>query len=95
LRKNVEKLPVDGQWHAHARGNLRDELYTQHRELAGRVLEAFPDSKDPVKNWLEANSDKVETVVSMMSEMQDLPLLDYATASVAVRALEQLLQATR
>jgi glutamate dehydrogenase len=95
LRKNVEKLPVDGQWHAHARGNLRDELYTQHRELAGRVLEAFPDSKDPVKNWLEANSDKVETVVSMMGEMQDLPLLDYATASVAVRALEQLLQATR
>ena len=26
LRDSVEKLPVAGQWHAHARGSLRDEL---------------------------------------------------------------------
>ncbi len=35
LRESVEKLPVEGQWHAHARGNLRDELSSQHR-TAGR-----------------------------------------------------------
>jgi len=95
LRENVEKLTVEGQWHAHARGNLRDELYCQHRKLAGRVLEAFPDSKDPVNSWMEANNDDVERVSLMMDDMQNLPIMDYATVSVAVRSLDQLLQATR
>ena len=31
LRESVENLAVEGQWHAHARSNLRDELYSQHR----------------------------------------------------------------
>jgi glutamate dehydrogenase len=95
LRENVEKLPVEGQWHAHARGNLRDELYSQHRKLAGRVLETFPDSKDPVDSWIEANAGDVERVSLMMDDMQDLPLMDYAIVSVAVRSLDQLLLATK
>ncbi len=94
LRENVERLPVEGQWHAHARGNLRDELYSQHRKLAERVLEAFPDSKDPVNSWMEAHGSDVERVTHMLNDMLNLPLLDYATASVAVRSLEQLLQAS-
>ena len=91
LRESVEKLPVAGQWHAHARGNLRDELYSQHRRLAGRVLEAFPDEKDPVKRWIETNALAVERVSLMLNDMQDLPSMDYATVSVAVRSLERLL----
>jgi len=94
LRENVAKLPVDGQWHAHARGNLRDELYSQHRRLADRVLEAFPDSNNPVDSWIEINAAGVGQITDMMNDMQDLPLLDYATASVAVRSLNQLLQTT-
>lgn len=91
LRKSVEKLPVAGQWHAHARGSLRDELYSQHRRLAGQVLEAFPGEKDPVKSWAEANSEAVEHISLMLSDMQNLPSMDYATVSVAVRSLEGLL----
>jgi glutamate dehydrogenase len=91
LRESVEKLPVAGQWHAHARGNLRDELYSQHRRLAGRILKAFPDDKDPVKSWIEENSEAVERVSLMLSDMQNLPSMDYATVSVAVRSLEGLL----
>jgi len=95
LRESVEKLAVEGQWHAHARGNLRDELYSLHRRLAGRVLETFPDSKDPVNSWMDANIRDVKQVASMMKEMQDLPSMDYATVSVAVRSLDHLLQATQ
>ncbi len=95
LRDSVEKLAVDGQWHAHARGNLRDELYTQHRRLAGRTLEAFPNEKDPVKKWIKANAENVERVSFMMNDMQSLPSMDYATVSVAVRSLNQLLLATK
>jgi glutamate dehydrogenase len=94
LRESVEKLPVDGQWHAHARGNLRDELYSQHRSLAGRVLETYPDAKDPVNAWIEANVDDVERVSDMMNDMRNLAAMDYATVSVAVRSLDQLLLAT-
>ena len=94
LRDCVERLPVEGQWHAHARGNLRDELYTQHRKLAGRVLEAFPDEKNPVTRWIEANADDVARVSDMMGDMYALGSMDYATVSVAVRSLDQLLQAT-
>ena len=91
LRESVEKLPVDGQWHAHARGSLRDELYSQHRRLVRQVLEAFPDEKDPVRSWVEANDKTVEHVSLMLSDMQNLPSMDYATVSVAVRSLEGLL----
>jgi glutamate dehydrogenase len=95
LRESVEKLPVDGQWHAHARGNLRDELYSQHRRLAGRVLEAFPDEKDPVKNWVETNSEAVERISLMINDMKSLHSMDYATVSVAVRSLESMLKKTK
>jgi len=95
LRESVEKLPVEGQWHAHARGNLRDELYSQHRKLAGRVLEAFGDSKDSVNSWITANTQHVERVSVMMKDMHDLPSMDYATVSVAVSSLNQLLLATK
>jgi glutamate dehydrogenase len=95
LRESVEKLPVEGQWHANARGNLRSELYSQRRKLAGRVLETCPDSKNPVKSWVEANVFEVERVVHMMKDMQDQPIMDYATVSVAVRSLNQLLVVTQ
>jgi hypothetical protein len=38
LRNQVESLPVERQWHAHARGHLRDDLYRHHRQLTRRVL---------------------------------------------------------
>ena len=95
LRESVEKLPVAGQWHAHARGNLRDELYSQHRRLAGRVMEAFPGEKEPVRSWMAANREAVDNVRLMLNDMQALTVMDYATVSVAVRALETLLTQTQ
>ena len=94
LRGSVEKLSVEGQWHALARGSLRDELYSQHRSLAGRVLETFPDEKDPLKRWLRDNAADVERVSIMLKDMQSLGSMDYAVVSVAVRSLDQLLLVT-
>jgi len=94
LRENVDALPVDGQWHAHARGNLRDELYARHRKLAARVLDTFAESKNPVESWMQANATDVDRILLMMKDMQDQAQMDYATVSVAVRSLGQLLQAT-
>src|SRR5690606_39706253 len=38
LLEAVESLPVEGRWHAQARGVLRDELQAQQRALVGQVL---------------------------------------------------------
>lgn len=91
LRESAEKLPVAGQWHAHARGGLRDELYSQHRRLAGRILDRFPDTKDPVTSWAESNHEAVAQISLMLNDMKNLPSMDYATVSVAVRSLDSLL----
>jgi len=69
-------------------------LYSQHRRLAGRVLQEFPDLKEPVKCWLEANNEAIEHISHMLTDMQNLPSMDYATVSVAVRSLEGLLTKT-
>ena len=95
LRENVEKLTVEGQWHAHARGNLRDELYAHHRKLAAEVLANSSGSGNPVDIWIDANTAEVERFTLMMNDMHDLPSMDYATVSVAVRSLDQLIQATK
>jgi len=94
LRESVEELEVKGQWHAHARGSLRDELYSQHRRLAGRVLQAFPQEKEAVSCWLDTNKEAVDRISLMMTDMQGLPRMDYATVSVAVRSLDKLLRVT-
>ncbi len=94
LRENVGKLSVKGQWHAHARGNLRDELNAHHRKLADRVLADFKTSKKPVESWVEANSSEVQQFTMMINDMSEMPSMDYATASVAVDSLRKLLQAT-
>ena len=94
FRGHVEALSVQGQWHAHARGNLRDELYSHHRQLVDRVLDSAKGSADPVADWIEMHQVDVRRVIDMMQDMRNLAHMDYATLSVAVRSLGQLLSAT-
>jgi len=94
FRGHIEALSVEGQWHAHARGNLRDELYSHHRQLVNRVLDCCDGQTDPVAGWLEKNQFDVDRVINMMQDMRNLSRMDYATLSVAVRSLGHLLSAT-
>jgi glutamate dehydrogenase len=91
LRTQVESLRVEGQWHAQARGNLRDELYAHHRELVDAAIRSCGIDGDPVQCWIGKNNDQVCRVVDMMDDMRNLERIDYSTASVAVRSLGQLL----
>jgi glutamate dehydrogenase len=94
LSQQVESLAVDGQWHAHARGNLRDELYAQRRLLAGSVLAAGRVGSDPVDQWQKEHRVDVKQLLNMLEDMSSLVRMDYATVSVAIRALEQLVIST-
>ncbi len=91
LEEQIDKLVVDGRWHAVARGVLRDELATQQRILVGQVL-AMPggDADGKVKQWLERDDASLRFTLAMLNELATQKSLDYPTASVAVQRLSQL-----
>ena len=93
LRDQIEALPVEGHWHAQARGSLLDELNHQHRALASQVLALAGDRTDisPVQAWLQRDDATLQYTRSMLAEILTQNA-DYPIASVAVRRLAQLAQ---
>ena len=91
LLAQIDALPVEGRWHAVARGVLRDELGAQQRALVQQVLSmpgATADAK--VRHWLERDDASLRFTLAMLSELAAQKTLDYPTASVAVQRLSQL-----
>ncbi|RZA22039.1 MAG: NAD-glutamate dehydrogenase [Lysobacteraceae bacterium] len=91
LQEQIDALPVEGRWHAVARGVLREELAAQQRALVQQVLArpgANADAK--VKSWLERDDAALRFTLSMLNELAAQKTLDYPTASVAVQRLSQL-----
>ncbi len=93
LRDQIEALPVEGQWHAQARGSLLDELNHQHRALALQVLAMTGASKElsPVQVWLQRDDATLKYTRCTLAEILTQNA-DYPIASVAVRRLAQLAQ---
>ncbi|MEJ8566645.1 NAD-glutamate dehydrogenase [Elongatibacter sediminis] len=94
LREQLESLPVKGQWHAQARALLRDELFSQQNRLVERVLRESGKRKDPTAHWMQENDQAAGQLINVVSDMANLPAMDYATVSVAIRALGQLVAGT-
>jgi glutamate dehydrogenase len=90
LRSRVEALEVSGQWHARARANLRDELFTQHNVLVEQILHGKPKNGKLLEAWMLANGTAVKEVLDMMHDMRKNSDMDYATIAVAVRSLARL-----
>jgi glutamate dehydrogenase len=92
LMESVERLPVDGRWHAQARGVLRDELQAQQRALVGNVLSAGKGEKPDalVRQWLGRDDSALKYTLAMFQDMRNLRSMDFATLSVAVRRLAQI-----
>jgi glutamate dehydrogenase len=96
LQDQIEKLPVEGRWHANARGVMRDELYAQHRALANQLLTQANGKAEGaiVADWLAGKgSSELSYTLSMFNEMRASATMDYATMSVAIRRLAQLVSA--
>jgi glutamate dehydrogenase len=94
LRTQIEALPVEGRWHAQARGSLLDELNHQHRALASQVAASGgTGSKGSalVEAWLRRDDPTLKYTRSMLAEIFT-QTADYPIASVAVRRLAQLAQ---
>jgi glutamate dehydrogenase len=91
LLQRIEDLPVDGRWHAHARGVLRDELQQQQGALVAQLL---ADTSSPaerlVPEWLKRDEPALRFTLQMFSEIRAQRTTDYPVVSVAVRRLAQL-----
>ena len=94
LRRSIEKLPVERQWHAHARGNLRDEMYRYHRQITRRILLESGDQASPVDAWFDSHKAETERTVTMLEQMRNSSAGDYPSLQVALNGLGQLLNAT-
>jgi glutamate dehydrogenase len=97
LMDNVETLPVEGRWHAQARGVLRDELQAQQRALVGIVLsqnDAKKSAEVLVAEWLARDDASLKYTLGMFADMRNLRSMDFATLSVAARRLAQIATAS-
>ncbi|MEM1080708.1 MAG: NAD-glutamate dehydrogenase domain-containing protein, partial [Pseudomonadota bacterium] len=94
LRESVEHLSVEKQWHAHARGHLRDQLFNDHRELTRRILTEHRDHELPIEAWFSTHANQVERARNMLEEMRAISTIDFATMQVAVKGIGQLLKST-
>ncbi|HSN00599.1 MAG TPA: NAD-glutamate dehydrogenase, partial [Rudaea sp.] len=101
LMDKIEGLPVESRWHAHARGSLRDELYSQHRALTAQIIEhggkgaagkASGNGAELVEAWLNRDDPSLKFTLSMFADMRSQLVADYPIVSVAVRRLAQLVQ---
>ena len=73
-----------------SRANLRNELFAHENQLVENVLQAHGRKKDPVRAWSEEHRAELERVLNMIASMKTQSEMDYATLSVAVRALGKL-----
>ncbi len=95
LMQKIEELTVESQWHAQARGGLRDELYAQHRALTAQILDRGGKGRgaELVSAWLNRDDPSLKFTLAMFADMRSQVVTDYPIVSVAVRRLAQLVQA--
>ncbi len=93
LHSGAEDLKVHGRWQAMARGNLREELFHLRRELAEHFLtsRSKQDLSVQVDKWIAQHSAGVSSFRGMVDEIKLRGEFDFATLSVAVQKLRNLI----
>ena len=91
LLQRIEELPVEGRWHALARGALRDEMQAQQGVLVAQLLGELDAPADQVvSQWSRRDDQALRFTLQMFAEIRSQRSIDYPTVQVAVRRLAQL-----
>jgi glutamate dehydrogenase len=93
LRDQIAKLPAETHWQTLAQGALRDDLYSEQRELTAEVLKPGTEAGDAealIDTWLEENHSSVERANAILSDLKEAETLDIAMVSVALREIRNL-----
>ncbi len=97
LLSRVDELPVEGRWHANARGVLRDELQDRQSALAERILAAADPTlgaRELIDAWLNRDDPALVGTRAVLDELRAQRSMDFPTISVAARRLGQLVHDT-
>jgi glutamate dehydrogenase len=97
LRDQIAKLPSETRWQALAQAALRDDLYSEQRELTAEVLRPGLEDRDAealIDTWIRENSASVSRATAMLDDLREADTLDIAMLSVALREIRNLSEAT-
>jgi glutamate dehydrogenase len=93
LRDQIAALPAESHWQALAQGALRDDLYSEQRELTAEVLRPGIEDRDAealIDAWTEENRASVARCMAMLGDLKEAETLDIAMLSVALREIRSL-----
>jgi glutamate dehydrogenase len=93
LRDQIARLPAETHWQTLAQGALRDDLYSEQRELTAEVLKpgtADRDAETLIDSWMEENRSSVERTNAILADLKEAERLDIAMVSVALREIRNL-----
>jgi glutamate dehydrogenase len=98
LRDQIARLPAETHWQTLAQGALRDDLYSEQRELTIEVLRRGAgdrgaedaDAETLIDTWLEENRSAIERADTILSDLKEADSLDIAMLSVALREIRNL-----
>jgi glutamate dehydrogenase len=92
VRERIEELKVEGRWRAMARASLRETLGRQLRALVRSVLRrrGARGPRAALAAWLEKSQPQVAHVQRAFDDMQIAGATDFATLSVALNEVGQL-----
>ena len=97
LRDQIAKLPAETHWQTLAQGALRDDLYSEQRELTIEVLKRGTEdgaedkgAETLIDTWMEENRSAVERTNTILSDLKEADTLDIAMISVALREIRNL-----
>lgn len=95
LHHQIVGLPRNNRWQAMSRAALRDDIYSQHRQLTRDVLmhgDSNSDAEQLVQQWLVANADAVERCRQILNDLKTAGKADFAMLPVAMREIRGLSQ---
>jgi glutamate dehydrogenase len=93
LRDQIGRLPAETHWQTLAQGALRDDLYSEQRELTLEVLKPGTEDRDAealIDAWMKENRSAVERAEAVLSDLREAETLDIAMLSVALREIRNL-----
>jgi glutamate dehydrogenase len=93
LRDQIARLPAETHWQTLAQGALRDDLYSEQRQLTAEVLRPGTEDRDAealIDSWMEENRSSVERATAILADLKEAEGLDIAMLSVALREIRNL-----
>ncbi len=93
LHHQIVELPRNNRWQAMSRAALRDDIYSQHRQLTRDVLIQSDTQSTPehmVQEWMTTNADAVDRCRQILSDLKTAGKADFAMLPVAMREIRGL-----